>query len=182
MISGEFEGPVAAATATATASRPAPPRLSRYPRHVNGGFLFFYFYFRFLQKYIFDLEIYRNIPRPPRCRAAGTWPPGSGAAGAFLKKISRRKLRAGPWGPVARQRGGRPPRPPGSGATSSHKLYIRVDWSPHLSFASLKFQKKKEKRGREGERRSPAKFLSRRLQVTKILLRFTNSLCCNYFC
>ena len=70
-------------------------------------FLFFIFYFRFLQKYIFDLEIYRNIPRPP----------GSGAAGAFLKKISRSKLRAGPWGPVARQWGGRPPRPPGSGAT-----------------------------------------------------------------
>ena len=62
------------------------------------------------------MEIYRNIPRPPRCRAAGTWPPGSGAAGAFLKKNSLIKLRAGPWGPVARQRGGRPPRPPGSGA------------------------------------------------------------------
>jgi hypothetical protein len=31
--------------------------------------VFFIFYFCFLQKYIFDLEIYRNIPRPPRCRA-----------------------------------------------------------------------------------------------------------------
>ena len=30
-------------------------------------FLFFIFYFHFLEKYIFDLEIYRNIPRPPRC-------------------------------------------------------------------------------------------------------------------
>ena len=37
-------------------------------------FYFYIFYFRFLQKYIFDLEIYRNIPRPP----------GSGVAGAFL--------------------------------------------------------------------------------------------------
>ena len=55
-------------------------------------FYFYIFYFRFLQKYIFDLEIYRNIP------------PGSAAVGAFLKKNSRRKLRAGPWGPVARQR------------------------------------------------------------------------------
>ena len=27
------------------------------------------------------MEIYRNIPRPPSCRAAGTWPPGWGAAG-----------------------------------------------------------------------------------------------------
>ena len=26
-------------------------------------FYFYIFYFRFLQKYIFDLEIYRNIPR-----------------------------------------------------------------------------------------------------------------------
>ena len=43
-----------------------------------------------------------------------TWPAGSGAAGAFLKKISLRKLRACLWGPVARQRGGRPP---GCGAT-----------------------------------------------------------------
>ena len=32
--------------------------------------------------------------------------------------------------------------------------YIRVDWSPHHSFASLKFQKPRKKR--EGERRSPA--------------------------
>jgi len=79
-------------------------------------FFYFFIFFRFLQKYIFDLEIYRNIPRPPHCRAAGTWPPGSGAAGAFLKKKSRRKLRVGPWGPVARQRGGRP-WPPGCGAT-----------------------------------------------------------------
>ena len=70
-------------------------------------FYFFIFYFRFLQKYIFDLEIYRNIPRPPGCRAARSRPPDSGAAGAFLKKISRRKLRAGPWGPVAPQPGGR---------------------------------------------------------------------------
>ena len=84
-----------------------------------GGFLFFIFVF--YKKYIFDLEIYRNIPRPPRCRAAGTWPPGSGAAGAFLKKISRRKLRAGPWGPVARQRGGRP-WPPVCRATGSPTL------------------------------------------------------------
>ena len=79
-------------------------------------FYFYILYFRFLQKYIFDFEICRNIPRPPVCRAAGTWPPGSGAAGAFVKKISRRKLHAGPWGPVARHRGGRPLWPPGCGA------------------------------------------------------------------
>ena len=59
-------------------------------------FIFLFFIFVFYKKYIFDLEIYRNIPRPPRCRAAG----------AFLKKISQKKLHAGPWG-----------RSPGSGAT-----------------------------------------------------------------
>jgi len=47
-------------------------------------FLFFIFHFHFLQKYIFVFEIYRNIPRPPRCRAAGTWSPRCGVAGAFL--------------------------------------------------------------------------------------------------
>ena len=32
------------------------------------------------------MKIYRNIPRQPRCRAAGTWPPGCRAAGAYLQK------------------------------------------------------------------------------------------------
>ena len=49
-------------------------------------FYFYIFYFRILQKYIFVFEIYMNIPRPPRCRAAGTWPAGSRTAGAYLKK------------------------------------------------------------------------------------------------
>ena len=68
-------------------------------------FYFYIFYFRFLQKYIFDLEIYKNIPRPPRCRAAGTWTTGRGAAGAFLKKIRRKNCAQVPGG-----------RSPGSGA------------------------------------------------------------------
>ena len=92
---------------------------SRSMRALRGGF--FIFYFHFLQKYIFVFEIYMNIPRLPRCGAAGTWLPGSGAAGAFVKKISGRKLRAGPWGPVARQRGGRP-WPPGCMVTCSPTL------------------------------------------------------------
>jgi len=51
-------------------------------------FLFCYFFiFVFYKKYIFDLEIYKNIPRPPRCRVAGTWPPGSRAAGVFVQKL-----------------------------------------------------------------------------------------------
>ena len=122
----------------------------------SGGFYIFIFYifvFCFLQKYIFVFEIYRNIPPPPRCRAAGTWSPRCGAAGAFVQKLLRKYLCAGPWGPVARQRGGRPPQAARQrGGRLSHP-YIRVGWSPHLSFASLKFQKPRKKRegGREAK-------------------------------
>jgi len=58
-------------------------------------FYFYIFQFCFLQKYIFVFEIYRNIPRPPRCRAAGTWPPRCRVAGAFLQKV-RGKFAPGP--------------------------------------------------------------------------------------
>ena len=54
------------------------------------------------------MEIYRNIPRPPRCRAAG----------ANLQKKEENKLRTSPWEPAARQPGDRPPTPPGSRAAS----------------------------------------------------------------
>jgi len=74
---------------------------------ISRGFLFFLFFSRFLQKYIFDMEIYRNIPRPPGCRAAG----------AYLKKrgkqIADRSLETGrpaagrPAPKAARLRGGR---------------------------------------------------------------------------
>ena len=70
-----------------------------------GGF--FIFYFCFLQKYIFKLGIYRNIPRPPCCRAAGTWPPGCRAAGANLQKKEETKLQPDAWEPAARLGGGR---------------------------------------------------------------------------
>ena len=53
---------------------------------------------------------------------------------------------------------------------------------PPLICITKILETKKREGGREGERRSPAGFSSRRLQVTKILLRFTNRLCCNYFC
>ena len=86
-------------------------------------FYFYIFYFRFLQKYIFDLENYRNIPRPPRCRAAGTWPPGNRAAGAYLKKnlqkITPRSLEDRPHGSEAA-------RPPGRPAVGRRALAARV--------------------------------------------------------
>ena len=74
-------------------------------------FYFFIFYFRFLQKYIFVFKIYKNIPRPPRCRTTGTRSPRCGAAEAFLQKICEIFCRKTSGGS-----GGRPPRPPGSRA------------------------------------------------------------------
>ena len=47
-------------------------------RDLSGFFYFYIFYFRFLQKYIFVFEIYRNIPGRP---AAGRPGPGRPAAG-----------------------------------------------------------------------------------------------------
>ena len=119
-------------------------------------FLYFYiFYFCFLQKYIFVFEIYMNIPRPPRCRAAGTWPPGSREAGAYLQK-SRQKLRRGPWRTgrpaagrpalqAARQRGGGP-WPPACGASGPPTLY-KVLAVPHPLICFTKNPEKKKKEG-----------------------------------
>jgi len=60
-------------------------------------FYFFIFLFRFLQKYIFILEIYRNIPGRPD---AGRPAPGRPAAGRQWKICART-----PGGQAARQRG-----------------------------------------------------------------------------
>ena len=59
------------------------------PRQSLRFFIFIFFIFVFY-KNIFSIWKFTGIyPGRP-------WPPGSGAAGAFLKKNSRRKLRAGP--------------------------------------------------------------------------------------
>ena len=92
-------------------------------------FYFFIFYFRFLQNYIFVFEIYRNIPRPPRCRAAGTWPPRCRAEGANLQK--KRKTNCGqvPGNrPPGTRAAGLPGRPAG-GRPAPHP-YIRVLAAP----------------------------------------------------
>src|SRR6185503_2147985 len=67
------------------------------PCETGGFFIFLFFIFVF----------YKNI-----FSAVGSWSPRCGAAGAFVQKL----LHTGPWGPVARQRGCRPPRPSGRGA------------------------------------------------------------------
>ena len=118
-----------------------------------GDFFIFIFFFVFLQIYFFVFKIYRNIPRPPRCRATRTWSPRCGAAGAFVQKLLRKYLRAGPWGPPGRPAVGWPALAARlQGDRLSHP-YIRVGWSPHPSFASLKFQKPRKKRegGREAK-------------------------------
>ena len=113
---------------------------------------------------MFVFEIYMNIPRPPRCRAAGTRPPGNRTAGAYLQKKSTKNCAEVPGGPAARQLGGQPSRPPGRGAAGPGRPpvgrppppYIRC-WLPLTpSFASLKIQKKRKEReggrgGGEGE-------------------------------
>ena len=70
--------------------------------------------------------------------------PAAGRQGNFCRKA--------PGGPVARQRGGRPPRPPGSGAAASPPN--KGVAAPTPSFASLKIQKKRKERegGRGGVR------------------------------
>ena len=104
----------AGCTPTGCASPPSAARFSYWPPFVKVVFLFFYFLFSFFTKYIFDSEIYKNIPRPPRYRAAGTWPPGRGIyEKKFAEKIARRSLGAGrpaagrPAPQAARQLGGR---------------------------------------------------------------------------
>ena len=62
-----------------------PIMLARHDRMPFGGFFILYFLFLFFtKKYIFNLENYRNIPRPPSCRAAATWSPRCRAAGTYL--------------------------------------------------------------------------------------------------
>ena len=137
----------------------------------GGFFIFTKIYFRFqnLQEY---------TPAAPLPGGRDLVAPLRGGRGFcaknFAKIFARRSLGAG------RPAAGRPALAARlQGDRLSHP-YIRIGWSPHPLFASLKFQKPRKKR--EGGKRSPAGFSSRRLQVTKILLRFTNRLCCNYFC
>jgi len=84
-----------------------------------GQFFYFYIlYFCFLQKYIFDLEIYKNIPRRPAAGRPGPGRPAAGRQGlcakTFAQIIARRSLGAGrqaagrPAPLAARQLGGRP--------------------------------------------------------------------------
>ena len=140
-------------------------------------FLFFIFVF---YKNIFSFSKFTGIyPAAPLLGGRNLVAPLRGGRGfcvkTFAKIFTRKSLGAD------RPAAGRPALAARlQGDRISHP-YIRVGWSPHPSFASLKFQKPRKKRdgGREAK---PCRILERRLQVPKILLRFTNRLCCNYFC
>ena len=113
-------------------------------------FLFLYFLFLFFTKIYFrfgNLQKYTPAaPLPGGRDLAALLRSGSGfCAKTFAKIFARRSLgadhpAAGRPAPAARLQGDRLSHP-----------YIRVGWSPHPSFASLKFQKPRKKRegGRE---------------------------------
>ena len=97
---------------------------------------------------MFVYEIYMNTSRPPRCRAAGTWPPGRGLS---AKKVDK-KLCRGPWR-TGRPAAGRPalqaaqqrsdgPWPLACGATGPPTLY-KVLAAPHPLICLTKNPEKK---------------------------------------
>ena len=75
------------------------------PSH-SGFFIFLFSFSKFTRIY----------PGRPAAGRPGPGRPAARRQGLLCKKKFRKYLCAGPWGSVARQRGGRPPKPPGSGA------------------------------------------------------------------
>ena len=135
------------------------------------GFLFLYFYFCFLQKYIFDLEIYRNIPGRPDAGRPGPGRPAARRQGLERKKKKKKNCRQVPGaGRPAAGRPAPPGRPAAGRAAPGHPIKGVCPVTPIWLTKNLQ---KKEERGRErrgeGEAkwRSPVGFSRRRLQVTK---------------
>ena len=110
-----------------------PGRGSKRQGRKRRGFFYFIFSFRFLQKYIFVFEIYRNIAGRPAAGRPGPGRPAAGRQGLLCKNFCENicaQVLAG------RPAAGRPALPP---------LY--KGWLvPHPSFASLKFQKPRKER------------------------------------
>ena len=115
-------------------------------------FLFLYFLFPFFTKIYFrfeNLQKYTPAAPLPGGRDLAARLPG----GRDLNEKKRKKIADRSLGPVARQRGGRPPLAARQLGGRLYHPYIRVGWSPHPSFASLQFQKPRKKRegGREAK-------------------------------
>ena len=74
MVAGGLTGPKGSSHARWLA--PAP----------GGFFIFIFFIFVFYKKYIFGLEIYRNIPGHPAAGRPGPGRPAAGRQGLIYKK------------------------------------------------------------------------------------------------
>ena len=146
----------------------------RTTRRIRGGFLFLFFLFFVFYKNIFSIWKFTGIyPGRPAAGRPGPGSPAAGRQGLIRKKKTTKNCRQVPGG-----------RSPGSGAAGlaarllgdrlSHP-YIRVGWSPHPSFASLKFQKPRKKR-EGGTEAKPCRIFEPATAGNQ------NRLCCNYFC
>jgi len=149
-----------------------PPTLGPWSSRTRTGtpgtgawtrFFLIYFSISFFTKNIFLFSKFTGIylGRPAAGRP-GPGRPAAGRQGLFCKNFARNFYKKAPGGQVARQRGGRPPGRPAAGRRALAarqegdrlpRPYIRVGWSPHSSFASLKFQKPRKERegGREAK-------------------------------
>ena len=121
---------------------------------------FYILYFYFLQKYIFVFEIYRNIPCPPRYRAAGPGRPAAGRQGLLCKNFSEnicaqfprgRSPGSGAAGPPGRLAAGRPALAARLRGDRISHPYIRVGWSPTLICITKILETKKREGGREAK-------------------------------
>ena len=153
---------------------------------ARGGFFIFLFLF-FTKIYFRFQNLQEYTPAAPLPGGRDLVAPLRGGR-VFFIKILRNFLQKSPWR-TGRPVAGRPaPRPPSSRAAGPGRPAAGRPAPPPLYKGWLVppllicITKIPETKKREGERRSPAGFSSRRLQVAKILLRFTNRLCCNYFC
>ena len=112
-------------------------------------FLFFIFIF---YKNIFSIWKFTGIyPGRPAAGRPGPGRPAAGRQGLLCKAFCSNNCAEVPG--AGRPAAGRPAPQAArlQGDWLSHP-YIRVGWSPHPSFASLKFQKPRKKKGREGGR------------------------------
>ena len=125
-------------------------------RLVHAVFLFLYFLFSFFTKIYFrfgNLQEYTPAaPLPGGRDLAARQRGGRGISEKnFAEKIARRSLGAGRPAAGRSAPSGRPAarRPALAARLQGDRIshpYIRVGWSPHPSFASLKFQKPRKKR------------------------------------
>ena len=120
---------------------------------LQGAFFIFIFYISVFYKNIFLIWKFTEIsPGRPAAERSGPGRPAAGRQGLFRKKNMKNNCRQVPGTgcPAAGRPAPLASRLPGGRLSLP---YIRVGWSPHPSFASLKFQKPRKKRegGREAK-------------------------------